>query len=73
MNGQVLPHPPVLRGLDLAIDVLKQNGHKVVPWSPYRHDFAVDLINKIYAADGCTVKLQNTTQKFDAARGLITK
>jgi amidase len=26
-----------------------------VPWIPYKHDYAVDLINQIFAADGCTV------------------
>jgi len=39
----------------LVVETLKQNGHKLVPWDPYKHDFAVDLANKIYASDGCTV------------------
>ncbi|KAF2036198.1 acetamidase [Setomelanomma holmii] len=52
-DGNVLPHPPVLRGVELVVDSLKKNGHKVLPWAPYKHDFAVDLINKIYVADGC--------------------
>ncbi|KAH7075399.1 acetamidase [Paraphoma chrysanthemicola] len=52
-DGNVLPHPPVLRGVDLVVESLKKSGHKVVPWAPYKHDFAVDLINKIYVADGC--------------------
>ncbi|KAF2654945.1 Acetamidase [Lophiostoma macrostomum CBS 122681] len=52
-DGNVLPHPPVLRGVDLVVDALKKNGHNVFPWTPYRHDYAVDLINGIYASDGC--------------------
>lgn len=52
---QVLPHPPVLRGLDTVVSVLKKNGHSIVPWTPYKHDFAVDLIYGIYSADGSTV------------------
>jgi amidase len=55
LKAQVLPHPPILRGIEQVVDVLKQNKHKVVPWSPHKHDFAVDLANKIYGADGSTV------------------
>jgi amidase len=38
------------------MDVLERNQHKVLPWTPYKHEFAVDLANKIYAADGSTVR-----------------
>ncbi|KAJ4341944.1 Acetamidase [Ascochyta clinopodiicola] len=31
-DGNVLPHPPILRGIELVLDVLKQNNHRVVPW-----------------------------------------
>ncbi|KAJ9411210.1 hypothetical protein DTO045G8_842 [Paecilomyces variotii] len=53
-DGNVLPHPPILRGIETVVSTLKKNGHNVVPWIPYKHDFAVDLINGIYASDGCT-------------------
>lgn len=33
---------------------MKKNGHTVIPWKPYKHDFAVNLINGIYASDGGT-------------------
>lgn len=29
-------------------------GHTVFPWKPYKHDYAVNLINSIYASDGGT-------------------
>merc|ERR1712000_570272 len=51
-DGNVLPHPPILRGVDMVVSALKDKGHTVVPWKPYKHDYGVDLINKIYAADG---------------------
>ncbi|KAL3482483.1 Acetamidase [Aspergillus californicus] len=51
-DGNVLPHPPVLRGIDLVKNALTKTGHKIVPWTPYKHDFAVSLITKIYGADG---------------------
>lgn len=31
---------------------MKKAGHTVFPWMPYKHDFALDLINGIYASDG---------------------
>ncbi|RSL69394.1 Acetamidase [Fusarium sp. AF-6] len=53
-DGVVLPHPPILRGVQTVVDKLKEGGHTVVPWEPYKHSYAVDLVNKIYASDGGT-------------------
>lgn len=33
---------------------MKKAGHNVFKWTPYKHDFAVNLINGIYASDGGT-------------------
>jgi amidase len=38
--------------MNTVIEAMEKKGHKLVPWHPYKHDFAVDLINKIYASDG---------------------
>lgn len=51
---KVLPHPPILRGIETVVRTLKNAGHNVIPWTPYKHDYAVDLINNIYASDGGT-------------------
>ncbi|KAL3451082.1 amidase signature domain-containing protein [Aspergillus insuetus] len=51
-DGEVLPHPPVLRGVHTVVDKLSQAGHTVLPWEPYKHPYAVDLANRIYASDG---------------------
>ncbi|KAL1306190.1 hypothetical protein AAFC00_004292 [Neodothiora populina] len=51
-DSVVMPHPPILRGVETVVSTLKENGHKVVPWKPYKHDYAVDLIGGIYGADG---------------------
>ncbi|KAH9863702.1 hypothetical protein J1614_009634 [Plenodomus biglobosus] len=53
-DGNVLPHPPILRGIDLVVDALEKAGHKVSPWTPYKHDFAVDFMDKLFTADGST-------------------
>jgi amidase len=59
----VLPHPPVLRALDKVLGLLAENGNTVVPWTPYKHDYAVDLTNQIFAADGCKVFPLETDQQ----------
>ncbi|KEQ88240.1 glutamyl-tRNA amidotransferas-like protein subunit A [Aureobasidium pullulans EXF-150] len=47
----VMPHPPILRGVDKVVSTLRENGHEVIDWKPYKHDYAVDLIQGIYASD----------------------
>lgn len=61
-DGNVRPHPPVARGIDMVVETLQKNGHTVVPWKPYKHEFAVDLINGIYASDAGKVVLPHSLQ-----------
>ncbi|KAJ5113584.1 acetamidase [Penicillium angulare] len=58
-DGIVCPHPPILRAIQSVQSALDKGGHHVFPWAPYKHEFGVNLINKIYAADGCTDVYQN--------------
>jgi amidase len=44
-SKQVPLHPPVLRAMEELLELLKGNGNTVVPWTPYKHDYAADLIN----------------------------
>ncbi|SPO07361.1 probable Acetamidase [Cephalotrichum gorgonifer] len=53
-DGNVLPHPPILRALKTVQEKLSAAGHSVSAWEPYKHPFAVDLANRVYAADGGT-------------------
>ncbi|KAH6988512.1 amidase signature domain-containing protein [Ilyonectria destructans] len=53
-DGNVLPHPPIIRAVETVVDKMQKAGHSVLPWEPYKHPYAVDLINKIYASDGGT-------------------
>ncbi|KAI2792890.1 Acetamidase [Penicillium oxalicum] len=53
-DGVVLPHPPILRGIETVVSTLKDHGHQVIPWTPYKHDFGHNLIGNIYASDGNT-------------------
>lgn len=59
---KVVPHPPILRGVQTVVDKMQQAGHRVVPWEPYKHSQAFNLINKIYASDGGTVSLRTLRQ-----------
>src|ERR1700750_1503082 len=51
-DGNVLPHPPLLRGISTGVSAVQKAGHTVFPWEPYKHPYAVNLINGIYASDG---------------------
>ncbi|KAH8649196.1 acetamidase [Xylariales sp. PMI_506] len=51
-DGNVLPHPPVLRAMDTVLDAVKKAGHKVVPWDTRLHPEAVRLVHQIYQSDG---------------------
>ncbi|KZF18934.1 acetamidase [Xylona heveae TC161] len=51
-DGNVLPHPPILRGIQTVVSALREHGHTVIDWTPYKHDHAVNLIDRIFASDG---------------------
>lgn len=51
-DGSVMPHPPIQRALAEVIAGLKAHGHKVITWPTYDHARGVDIIQRIYAADG---------------------
>ncbi|CAF3700813.1 unnamed protein product [Rotaria sp. Silwood1] len=51
-DGVVMPHPPILRGIQMVVNALQRAGHTVVEWRPYKHKYAVDLVRSIYRADG---------------------
>jgi len=67
LHLQVLPHPPILRGIETVVSTLKAAGHNVFPWTPYKHNFAVDLINGIYASDGGTDVFDTLKQSGEPA------
>ncbi|KAI0785340.1 amidase [Irpex lacteus] len=51
-DGVVLPHPPILDALKRTKDALLRAGHEVVDWRPVDHQYAWDLICKLYFLDG---------------------
>ncbi|KAF7553546.1 hypothetical protein G7Z17_g3548 [Cylindrodendrum hubeiense] len=53
-DGNVLPHPPIIRAVETVVEKVRNAGHSVIAWEPYKHPHAVELINRIYASDGGT-------------------
>jgi amidase len=49
-----------------VVDKLSEAGHTVLPWEPYKHPYAVDLANRIYASDGGVVSRPVDSHKFPA-------
>lgn len=47
-----MPHPPVLRGIQMIIAALRKAGHTVIEWQPYKHKYAADLSTMAISADG---------------------
>ena len=43
--------------MKIVQDKFSAAGHAVSAWEPYKHPYAVDLANRVYAADGGTVRL----------------
>jgi len=51
-NKIVRPHPPISRALGMAKNALEAAGHKVIDWTPYRHQDIYHNAQSIWAADG---------------------
>lgn len=48
----VKPYPAITRGLDLAIEKLKKNGHEIIEWKPLHHQRLADIITTFFLSDG---------------------
>lgn len=51
-DGWVRPTPPILRGVQLTIDKLKQAGHEVISWDPSEHLRLSQIISLFFTSDG---------------------
>ncbi|KAH9012027.1 general amidase [Lactarius hengduanensis] len=61
-DGLVVPHPPIIRALEMTRDVLIAAGHDVVDWKPYKHTELYDATMGIWAAAGQEDTLAVTSQ-----------
>jgi amidase len=51
-DGICTPTPPVTRALKETSDKLKEAGHEVLEWDPKLHGKALELLGRMFVADG---------------------
>ncbi|PYI07558.1 amidase [Aspergillus sclerotiicarbonarius CBS 121057] len=52
-DGVVQPHPPIRRAMETLVQKLeKVDGVELVPWKPYKHAEAWQIISQLYYVDG---------------------
>lgn len=51
-DGAVVPHPPIIRGLEMTKQALIAAGHEVVDWKPYKHTELYEVTRGIWTAAG---------------------
>lgn len=51
-DGICRPTPPVARALKETVESLKKAGHEVVDWDPKHHQQALELLARMFVADG---------------------
>ncbi|KAF5350631.1 hypothetical protein D9756_008560 [Leucocoprinus leucothites] len=51
-DNVTMPHPPVLRGLEMTKQALLRAGHKVIDWKPLYHPELYEFVPKIWGAVG---------------------
>ncbi|KAF2713668.1 amidase [Pleomassaria siparia CBS 279.74] len=51
-DGIVVPTPPVTRALKETVEQLKKAGHEIIEWDPVLHSKALQLLGRMFVADG---------------------
>ncbi|CAO2657878.1 Nn.00g071380.m01.CDS01 [Neocucurbitaria sp. VM-36] len=51
-DGVCMPTPPVTRALKETVEKLKKAGHEIVDWDPKLHSTALELLGRMFVADG---------------------
>lgn len=51
-DGVVKPYPGISRGLDIAVQKLKKQGHEIIEWEPLHHERLADIITAFFLSDG---------------------
>jgi amidase len=72
-DGLVVPHPPIIRGLEMTKKALLEAGHHVIDWKPFKHDEIYTVSNAIWQAgakEDFTVVTAPTGEPVIASMGL---
>ncbi|KAH8102239.1 general amidase [Cristinia sonorae] len=59
-NGHTVPHPPIIRALEMTKAALEAAGHKVIDWLPHRDKELCDTVYAIWNA-GCMQDFNSVT------------
>jgi amidase len=51
-DGICMPTPPVTRALQTTTESLRQAGHEIIEWDPKLHGKALELLGRMFVADG---------------------
>jgi amidase len=51
-DGICMPTPPVTRALKETTETLKRAGHEIIEWDPKLHGKALELLGRMFVADG---------------------
>lgn len=51
-DGICTPHPPIARGVEIAVDAVKKGGHEVLEWQPPHHMHGLEVHAACLSADG---------------------
>ncbi|KAH7907273.1 general amidase [Hygrophoropsis aurantiaca] len=49
-DKHILPHPPIIRAMQLVKQALVISGHKVIDWEPYKHEELAGAVRSIWNA-----------------------
>ncbi|KAJ3998567.1 amidase signature domain-containing protein [Lentinula boryana] len=49
-DGMIVPHPPIIRGLEIVKKALLDAGHKVIDWKPSKHAEMYKCLGDIWTA-----------------------
>lgn len=53
-DGMARAHPPIQRGLRIAVGALRRAGHTVIDWEPRYHQELNHILERFFLADGGT-------------------
>lgn len=49
-NGETIPHPPIIRALEITKSALLAAGHNVIDWKPHKHVDLCKTVSAVWAA-----------------------
>jgi len=64
-DGDTVPHPPILRGLEIVKKALEVAGHRVIDWKPLKH---IEIYETLVSLVSC-LKLGTDIVRYSVTSG----